>query len=186
MVKSPLYLVHIWLPKAHVEAPVGARMVLAGILLKLGSYGLLLFGPVLLHPLMSLYLVLSLLGAVVCRLVCSRQWDAKCLIAFSSVVHMGVVTVGVVVGSELGYLRAFLMVVAHGLCSPLLFGVAYRFYQARHSRLLIANRGRLASPLVTLVLFLLLAVNLGVPPFLNLWSEVLMYCSLLPYVNHAM
>jgi len=102
------------------------------------------------------------------------------------VVHIGVVTVGVVVGSELGYLCAFLMVVAHGICSPLLFGVAYRFYLRRHSRLLTSNRGRLATPLATLTLFLLLAVNIGVPPFLNLWSEVLMFCSLLPFAGHAM
>jgi len=73
LVKSPLYLVHIWLPKAHVEAPVAARIVLAGILLKLGSYGLLLFCPLLHHPLLALYLVISLLGAVVCRLICARQ-----------------------------------------------------------------------------------------------------------------
>lgn len=73
MVKSPLYLVHLWLPKAHVEAPVGARMVLAGILLKLGSFGLLLFCPLLLHPVLLLYLVVSLVGAVACGCVCARQ-----------------------------------------------------------------------------------------------------------------
>lgn len=101
-------------------------------------------------------------------------------------VHIGVVTVGVVVGSELGYLCAYLMVVAHGICSPLLFGAAYRLYLGRHRRLLTANRGRLATPLTTLTLFLLLAVNMGVPPFLNLWREVLMYCSLLPYAAHAL
>ena len=101
-------------------------------------------------------------------------------------VHIGVVTVGVVVGSELGYLCAYLMVIAHGVCSPLLFGVAYRFYLGRHRRLLITNRGRLASPLAALTLFLLLGVNLGVPPFLNLWREVLMFCSLLPYAAHAL
>lgn len=168
MVKRPLYLVHMWLPKAHVEAPVGASMALAGILLKLGSYGLLIFCPLLLHPVFALYLVLALLGAVACSRVCSRHWDTKSLIAFSSVVHMGVVTLGVRMGTELGYLRAFLMVVAHGLCSPLLFGIAYLFYSHSHRRLLVANRGRLASPVSVLTLFLLLAVNLGVPPFLNL------------------
>lgn len=167
-VKTPLYLVHIWLPKAHVEAPVAARIVLAGVLLKLGSFGLLVFCPLLLHPVLSLYLAVSLLGAIACRRICARQWDAKRLIAFSSVVHIGVVTVGVVVGSELGYLCAFIMIVAHGVCSPLLFGVAYRFYLRRHSRLLASNRGQLASPVATLMVFLLLAVNIGVPPFLNL------------------
>jgi len=73
MVKSPLYLVHMWLPKAHVEAPVAARIALAGILLKLGSFGLLLFCPLLLHPVLIVYLSISLLGAVACRSVCARQ-----------------------------------------------------------------------------------------------------------------
>lgn len=101
-------------------------------------------------------------------------------------VHIGVVTVGVVVGSELGYLCAFLMVVAHGICSPLLFGAAYRLYLGRHRRLLTANRGRLATPIATLTLFLLLAVNMGVPPFINLWREVLMFCCLLPHAAHGL
>jgi len=168
IVKSPLYLVHIWLPKAHVEAPVSARIALAGVLLKLGSYGLLMFCPLLVHPVLLIYLRISLLGSIACRLICARQWDAKRLIAFSSVVHMGVVTVGVAVGSELGYLCAVLMVVAHGVCSPLLFAIVFRLYLHRHRRLLTANRGRLSAPLGVLMLFFLLAVNIGVPPFLNL------------------
>jgi len=73
IVKRPLYLVHIWLPKAHVEAPVSARMALAGVLLKLGSYGLLLFCPLLLHPVLLLYLSIRLLGSIACSLVCTRQ-----------------------------------------------------------------------------------------------------------------
>merc|ERR1712002_31175 len=186
IVKRPLYLTHIWLPKAHVEAPVAARIALAGVLLKLGSYGLLLFGSLLLHPVMLLYIVISLLGSIACRLVCTRQWDAKRLIAFSSVVHMGVVTVGVAVGRELSYLCAVIMVLAHGVCSPLLFVIAYRFYLASHSRLLVSNRGRLSAPLAVLGPFFLLAVNMGVPPFLNLWREVLMFCGLLNYASHAL
>lgn len=75
---------------------------------------------------------------------------------------------GVAVGSELGYLCALLMVVAHGVCSPLLFAIVYRLYLHSHRRLLTANRGGLSAPLGTLLLFLLLAVNIGVPPFLNL------------------
>jgi len=168
IVKRPLYLVHIWLPKAHVEAPVAARIALAGVLLKLGSFGLLLFCPYLLHPVLLLYIRIRLLGSIACRLICTRQWDAKRLIAFSSVVHMGVVTVGVVVGREIGYLCAVLIVIAHGVCSPLLFALAYRYYLVSHSRLLTANRGRLSAPLAVLGLFFLLAVNIGVPPFLNL------------------
>jgi len=73
IVKRPLYLVHIWLPKAHVEAPVSASMALAGVLLKLGSYGLLLFSPNLMHPIFLLYLCLRLLGSLACSMICTRQ-----------------------------------------------------------------------------------------------------------------
>jgi len=147
---------------------VAASMALAGVLLKLGSFGLLIFCPLLLHPVLLLYMSIRLLGSIACRLICTRQWDVKRLIAFSSVVHIGVVTVGVAAASELGYLCAVMIVIAHGVCSPLLFALAYRFYQLTHRRLLTANRGRLSSPLAVLSLFLLLAVNMGVPPFLNL------------------
>jgi len=99
---------------------------------------------------------------------------------------MGVVTVGVAVGRELGYICAILIVVAHGVCSPLLFALAYRYYLVRHRRLLTANRGRLSTPLAVLGLFFLLAVNMGLPPFLNLWSEVLMFAGLLCYSAHAL
>jgi len=186
IVKRPLYLVHIWLPKAHVEAPVAASIALAGVLLKLGSFGLLLFCPFLTHPVLLLYLCLRLIGSVACRIVCTRQWDTKRLIAFSSVVHIGVVTVGVAVGRELGYLCAVIIVLAHGVCSPLLFAWAYRYYLDSHRRLLTANRGRLTTPLSVLCLFLLVAVNIGVPPFLNLWREVLMFAGLLCYATHAL
>ena len=134
----------------------------------MGSFGLLLFCPYLIHPVLLLYIRIRLLGSIACRLICTRQWDAKRLIAFSSVVHMGVVTVGVAVGREIGYLCAVIMVIAHGVCSPLLFALAYRYYLVSHSRLLTANRGRLSAPLAVLGLFFLLAVNIGVPPFLNL------------------
>ena len=99
---------------------------------------------------------------------------------------MGVVTVGVAVGRELGYLCAVLIVVAHGVCSPLLFALAYQLYLASHRRMLTANRGRLSTPLAVMGLFSLLAVNIGVPPFLNLWREVLIFAGLLAYAAHAL
>ena len=186
IVKTPMYLVHVWLPKAHVEAPVAGRIVLAGILLKLGSFGLLLFCPLLSGGPLLLYLFLSLLGRVVCGAICTRQWDSKSLIAYSSVVHIGVVTVGVVLGSELGYFCAVLIVIAHGICSPLIFAVAYLLYSNTHTRLLSSNRGHLGIPLYRLILFLLLAINMGVPPFINLWREVFMFLVLIGGFTHAL
>lgn len=167
MVKTPMYLVHVWLPKAHVEAPVAGRMVLAGVLLKLGRYGLIVFLPFYIHGLLNIYIYLSVIGGIICCFICARQWDAKGLIAYSSVVHIGVVRVGLVCGREVGYRCALIIIVAHGICSPLLFGVAFYLYENRHTRVLTQNRGNQRASLVTFVIFALLAVNIGVPPFLN-------------------
>lgn len=73
IVKTPIYLVHVWLPKAHVEAPVAGSIVLAGVLLKLGSYGLIVFCPLIKSRILVVYLSLSILGSVLCRMICIRQ-----------------------------------------------------------------------------------------------------------------
>ena len=102
MVKAPLYTLHSWLPKAHVEAPLVGSILLAGVMLKLGRYGLLLISPSL-SSYSSLFIYLTLLGGIVCSSLCFRSWDTKSLVAYSSIVHMGVVTLGALSGTELGY-----------------------------------------------------------------------------------
>ena len=171
LIKSPIYLLHVWLPKAHVEAPVGGSIVLAGVLLKLGSYGLLLFLPFIKHnTLTTLYFRLSLIGSSVCSLICLRQSDIKLLIAYSSVVHMGVVTLGFIRGTELGYTCGLLMVISHGFCSPFMFSCANRLYENTHSRLLLNNPRSI--PLIAAIITRLIILNIGVPPSLTIWSEV--------------
>jgi len=183
IVKTPMFLVHVWLPKAHVEAPVAGSMVLAGILLKIGSYGIIIFFPQLQSGVITLYVSLRVLGSLFCSVVCLRHWDIKGLIAYSSVIHMGVVTIGVVCGSEIGYICALLIVIAHGVCSPILFSLGYLLYNSSHRRTLINNKGCLRRPLVRLCLFLLLSVNMGVPPTINLWREVLLFSCILHYLK---
>lgn len=180
LVKRPLYGVHLWLPKAHVEAPVCGRIALAGILLKLGSYGLCVVLPACGGPVVTLLLLLRAWGSVVCGAVSLRQPDLKRLVAYSSVVHMGAVGVGLSLGSELGRGGALLIVVGHGVCSPALFRYVYYIYQFTHSRLLCRCRGGRSAPLILAVLAVLVIVNMGVPPFLNLWREVCVFSALLP------
>ena len=96
---------------------------------------------------------------------------------------MGVVTLGVVSGLELGYSCALLMVLAHGVCSPILFALAHLLYLSSHSRVINNNKGRLATPALAVFLFLLLAINIGLPPSINLWSEVYMFVRLLSIIT---
>lgn len=102
MVKTPLYGLHSWLPKAHVEAPLIGSMLLSGVLLKIGSYGFLIMCPC---PVLffRIYLYLSLLGGLLCSLLCYWAWDIKSVIAYSSIIHIGVVTIGVLSGLSRGY-----------------------------------------------------------------------------------
>lgn len=150
---------------------------MAGVLLKLGRYGLIVFLPLFTHFVLYIYFFISVVGGVLCCFTCVRHWDSKGLIAYSSVVHIGVVSVGVLSGSDLGYYCATTIIVAHGLCSPLLFGLAFLLYVKRHTRILAHNRGGLSTPILCFIAFSLLSVNMGLPPFINIWSEVILFCA---------
>ena len=176
LVKTPIFLLHLWLPKAHVEAPVGGSMVLAGVLLKLGAYGLMLFLPfVKINNVLLFYFVISLIGSSVSSIVCMRQGDTKLLIAYSSVVHMGVVIMTLIRGTDMGYSSAIIMVLAHGLRSPFLFAFSYWLYSSSHSRLFVYCGG---SRYMGLFLGLVL-LNIGIPPRLSFWSEVFLVITVL-------
>jgi len=184
LIKTPIFLLHTWLPKAHVEAPVGGSMVLAGVLLKMGTYGLLLFLPYIkTNSLLVFYFVLSLVGSSVGAIICLRQGDLKVLVAYSSVVHMRVVRIGLIRGTEIGYTCALMMALAHGLCSPFIFAISYWLYGERHSRLMINNSRY--WPLKAGLIMCLVALNIRVPPRLRLWSEVLIVISRLHFISCA-
>lgn len=185
IVKTPMYLFHTWLPKAHVEAPVGGSMFLAGVLLKLGSYGLMLFLPFIhQNSLLTFYISIALVGSPVACLICLRQGDLKLLIAYSSVVHIGVVTVGFIRGREIGYTCGLIIVFSHGLSSPFLFAFSYWLYVSSHSRIIINNLS--TWPIRIFGFIGLVSLNIGVPPSLSVWSEVLLARSLLTIMCTAL
>nr|ASM82600.1 NADH dehydrogenase subunit 4 [Agnetina aequalis] len=182
LVKMPMFLVHLWLPKAHVEAPVSGSMILAGVLLKLGGYGLLRIFSVLTKSGLVfnfIWVGISLVGGVLVSLICLRQTDLKALIAYSSVAHMGIVLGGLMTMTYWGFCGSFTLMIAHGLCSSGMFCLANISYERMGSRSLLINRGLMNfMPSMTLWWFLLSACNMAAPPSLNLLSEISLLNSL--------
>nr|WRH36689.1 NADH dehydrogenase subunit 4 [Buceros bicornis] len=182
MVKAPLYGLHLWLPKAHVEAPIAGSMLLAALLLKLGGYGImritLLTGPLstyLHYP----FLTLALWGAAMTSSICLRQTDLKSLIAYSSVSHMGLVIAASTIQTHWSFTGAMILMISHGLTSSMLFCLANTNYERTHSRILLLTRG--LQPLLPLMAtWWLLAnlTNMALPPTTNLMAELSIMTSL--------
>nr|QQQ88550.1 NADH dehydrogenase subunit 4 [Hyalella sp. 30-5C] len=189
LVKFPMYGAHLWLLKAHVEAPVAGSMILAGVLLKLGGLGLIRVFPLLdasYYLVKELVISLSVWGGVLVSLNCLRYTDMKLLIASSSVVHMSTCVAALFIMTEWGVKGALLMMLAHGVCSSALFFLANSAYERTNSRSMLVSKGMLnLAPMMTLWWFLLLAANMAAPPTINLASEIMLLISLISWSQTA-
>ena len=170
-IKVPLFPLHTWLPDAHTEAPTAGSVILAGVLLKMGTYGLLRFNlglfPEVAKSFAPVIIVLAIIGIIYGALVAMVQPDVKRLVAYSSVSHMGFVVLGLFSFTELGMQGALYQMLNHGVSTGALFLFVGFIYERRHTRL-ISEFGGLATPMPWFAaLFVIASLSSIGLPFLN-------------------
>jgi NADH-quinone oxidoreductase subunit M len=188
-IKVPMFPFHTWLPDAHVEAPTAGSVILAGVLLKLGGYGFIRFAVPLFPDAAAQWapviIVLSLIAIVYGAIVALVQPDLKKLVAYSSVSHMGFVTLGIFIFTEQGLQGAILQMVAHGIITGALFLLVGVIYERTHDRT-IAKMGGLAHLPVYAALFgFFVLASLGLPGLAGFVAEFLVIIGAFEYAPYV-
>lgn len=182
IIKFPVYFLHLWLPKAHVEAPTTARILLAGLLLKLGTIGFFRILKLISFIHLNFWFFLSFLGIILSSFTCSFQRDSKSLAAYSSVAHMGFTLLCLVFLSIQTKVSGLIIIVAHGFTSTLMFYFIGEFYHSSNTRIIYYLNRFLNLSLILTILFTLTFIrNAGVPPSISFFSEFVTISLILNY-----
>jgi NADH-quinone oxidoreductase subunit M len=178
-VKVPMFPFHTWLPDAHTEAPTAGSVILASVLLKMGTYGFLRFSLPLLpeaarNPtIVNIMAVLSIIGIVYGALACLMQKDWKKLVAYSSVSHMGFCTLGIFALNPAGIAGSIIQQINHGISTGMLFLIVGVVYERRHTRAIAEYGGLLRVMPVFTIIFLIAALSsMGMPPLNGFVGEI--------------
>jgi NADH-quinone oxidoreductase subunit M len=178
-VKVPMFPFHTWLPDAHVEAPTAGSVILASVLLKMGTYGFLRFSVPLLpdaakdHTIVTVMAVLSIIGIVYGALACLMQKDWKKLVAYSSVSHLGFCTLGIFALNPAGISGSIIQQINHGISTGMLFLIVGIVYERRHTREISEYGGLIkVMPIFTVVFGLAALSSMGMPPLNGFIGEI--------------
>jgi NADH-quinone oxidoreductase subunit M len=177
-VKVPLFPVHTWLPDAHTEAPTAGSVILAGVMLKLGTYGFLRLGvylfPEAARDFAPLFLTLGVIGIIYGAVVATMQKDLKRIVAYSSVAHLGFIILGTFAMTNQSLQGAVLQAINHGISTPALFLLVGMIYERRHTREIAALSGlQKAAPVLAAVFTVVMLSSIGVPGLNGFTGEFL-------------
>lgn len=188
LIKIPIYIFHGWLIKAHVEASFFRSIILASVILKLGRYGMLrlilIFNNKFIN--LSYYLIIiNLFGILILRIICLFQFDIKLIIALSSVIHIGIISIGILSGLKVGLLGGLLIIISHGLVSSGLFYLVNEIYKQTNRRIIFVNKGLInLIPSISIIWFIICVYNSGAPISLNIVSEIFLLIRLIMWYKY--